>query len=133
MFASPQNFFFMSDAISFFFFFLLIIFGIIYFAIWSYGITMTAIKFQMEWWDLISKMSRFEFLAYFFHHFCIHFRSPWPWPKVSNFNKVWASTVSNHLVKTASKSVHRFGWNFVHKNSAGQTDRQTHRQTAVKI
>ena len=25
--------------------------------------------------------------------------------------------------------MHLFGWNFVHKNSAGQTDRQTHTQT----
>ena len=30
-----------------------------------------------------------------------------------------------HLAKTASKSVHPFGWNFVRKNSAGQTDTYT--------
>ena len=47
------------------------------------------------------------------------------WPKVTNFNRVWANVLSNHLAKTASKSVHPFGWNFVHKNSAGHTDRQT--------
>ena len=48
------------------------------------------------------------------------------WPKVTNFNRVWASLISNRLTKTASKSVHPFGWNFVHKQS------WTHRQTAVK-
>ena len=57
---------------------------------------------------------------------------------VTNFNRVRASAVSNHLVKTASKSVHPFGWNFVHKKTVDtQTDRHTHRhthrQTAVKI
>ena len=57
-------------------------------------------------------------------------------PKVTNFNRVRASAVSNHLVKTASKSVYPFGWNFVHKKTVDthtQTDRHTHRQTAVKI
>ena len=39
-----------------------------------------------------------------------------------------AKAVSNHLTKTASKSVHPFGWNFVHKNS-GHTDTQTDRHT----
>ena len=48
------------------------------------------------------------------------------WPKVTNFNRVRASAVSNHLAKTASKSIHPFGWNFVHKNS-GHT--HTHRHT----
>ena len=50
------------------------------------------------------------------------------WPKVTNFNRVRASVVSSHLAKTASKSVHPFGWNFVHKNpghSHTQTDTQT--------
>ena len=37
------------------------------------------------------------------------------WPKVTNFNRVRASVLSNRLVKTASKSVYPFGWNFVHK------------------
>ena len=50
------------------------------------------------------------------------------WPKVTKFNRVRASAISNHWAKTASKSVHPFGWNFVHKNS-GHTDTQTHRQT----
>ena len=31
------------------------------------------------------------------------------WPKVTNFNRVWASAASNHLAKTASKLVHPFG------------------------
>ena len=55
------------------------------------------------------------------------------WPKVTNFNRVRASVVSNHLAITASISVHPFGWNFVHKLRAGQTDTHTQRQTAVKI
>ena len=50
------------------------------------------------------------------------------WPKVTNFNRVWASVLRNYLAKTASKSVHPFGWNFVHKNS-GHTHTQTHRHT----
>ena len=54
------------------------------------------------------------------------------WPKVTNFHRVRASFVSNNLAKTVSKSVHPFGWNFVHKKS-GHTDRHTHRQTGVKI
>ena len=37
------------------------------------------------------------------------------WPKVTNFNRIWASVIGNSLAKTASKSVHLFGWNFVHK------------------
>ena len=45
------------------------------------------------------------------------------WPKVTKFNRVQVSAGSNHLAKTASKSVHLFRWNFVHKQS------QTHRQT----
>ena len=34
------------------------------------------------------------------------------WPKVTNFNRVWASVVSNHLAKTAFKLVHQFRLNF---------------------
>ena len=49
------------------------------------------------------------------------------WPKITNFNRVWASVVSNHSVKTTSKSVHLFSWNFVHK-----TDRHIHRQAALQ-
>ena len=49
------------------------------------------------------------------------------WLKVTNFNSVWASAVSNHLAKTAFKSVHLFGWNFVHKQS--RTHTHTHRHT----
>ena len=52
------------------------------------------------------------------------------WLKVTNFTRVWASAVSNHLAKTASKSVHPFGWNFVHKKTVDtQTDRQTDTHT----
>ena len=47
--------------------------------------------------------------------------------KVTEFNRVQASARGNHLSKTASKSVHPFGCNFVHKQS--RTDRQTHTQT----
>ena len=59
-------------------------------------------------------------------------RSP---PKVTKFNRVRASAGSSHLAKTASKSVHPFGWNFVHKEcwTHRHTHGQTHRQTAVKI
>ena len=57
-------------------------------------------------------------------------------PKVTNFDRVRDSAVSNRLAKPASKSEHPFGWNFVHKETSGQTHtqpgRQTHRQTAVK-
>ena len=49
------------------------------------------------------------------------------WPKVTNFNRVPASSISNHLEKTASKSVHPFSWNFVYKQSPTHT--HTHRQT----
>ena len=49
------------------------------------------------------------------------------WPTVTNFNRVRASVLSKRLVKTASKSVHPFGWNFVHKKC--RTHRQTDRQT----
>ena len=48
------------------------------------------------------------------------------WPKVTNFNRARASAVSNHLAKIASKSVHLFGWNFVHKQS--QTHTHIHTQ-----
>ena len=51
------------------------------------------------------------------------------WPKVNNFDRVWDSVVSSHLAKTASKSVHSFGWNLVHKNSWTHTHRHTHTQT----
>ena len=51
------------------------------------------------------------------------------WPKVTNFNRVWASALSNRLAKTAFKSMYPFGWNFVHKKRAGHTHRQTDRQT----
>ena len=42
---------------------------------------------------------------------------------------IWvrASAVSSHLAKTASKSVHPFGWNFVYKQS--RTHRHTVRHT----
>ena len=47
------------------------------------------------------------------------------WPKVTKFNRVWATNRSNHLAKTASKLVHPFGWNFVHKNFWTHTHRDT--------
>ena len=43
------------------------------------------------------------------------------WHKVTNFNRVWAIVVSNHLAKTVSKSVHLFGWNLF-------TSIQTHKR-----
>ena len=53
------------------------------------------------------------------------------WPKVTNFNRVRASMLSNRLAKTVSKSVHPFGWNFVHKQSwtHTHTHTDTHTQT----
>ena len=51
------------------------------------------------------------------------------WPKVTNFNRVWASAVSNHLAKTASKSVLPFGWKFVHKKCPTHRQTHTHRHT----
>ena len=51
------------------------------------------------------------------------------WPKVTKINRVWASSGSNHLAKTASKSVHPFGWNFVHKNFGTDTHTHTDRHT----
>ena len=39
------------------------------------------------------------------------------WPKVTNINRVRAIAVINHLAKSASKSVHPFSWNFVHKKT----------------
>ena len=48
---------------------------------------------------------------------------------VTNFNWVRASVVWNRLAKTASKSVHPFGWNFVHKNIRTDTHTQTDTQT----
>ena len=60
----------------------------------------------------------------------MNFESLWHWPltpKVTNFNRIRASVLSNHLAKTAFKSVHPFGWNFVHKQS------RKHRQTHSKL
>ena len=55
--------------------------------------------------------------------------------KLTSFNRFLDSTVSNHLAKTASKSVYSFGWFFsqidrqTHTHTQRQTDRQTDRQT----
>ena len=49
------------------------------------------------------------------------------WPKVTNFKRVWAIAVCNLLVKTASKFVHPFGWNFVHRHT--HTYIHTHKHT----
>ena len=43
------------------------------------------------------------------------------WPKVINFNMIRASVLSNRLAKTASKSVHPFGWNCVQKQRENYT------------
>ena len=53
--------------------------------------------------------------------------SLWPWPLTQGhqFQYVRASTVSNRIVQTASKSVHPFGWNLVHWQTHTQTDRNT--------
>ena len=45
--------------------------------------------------------------------------------KITNFNRVWASVVCNHLAKTTSKSVHPFCRKFVYKHSDRHTDTQT--------
>ena len=50
------------------------------------------------------------------------------WHKVTKFNRVWVSARSNHLAKTASKSVYPFG-GILFTRSAGHTDTQTHTQT----
>ena len=50
------------------------------------------------------------------------------WHKVTNFNWVWDTAVSNHLAKTASKSVHPFGLNLF-TSRAGQRHRQTGRHS----
>ena len=62
-----------------------------------FGIKMTAIKFPIEWWDLISKMLRFEFLVNFFHHFYIHIWSPWPWPLTQIGTSVWLEFCSQEI------------------------------------
>ena len=48
------------------------------------------------------------------------------WPTVIYFIRVRASVISNYLIKIASRSVHLFGWNFIHWQTDRQTDRQTH-------
>ena len=98
-----------------FLFFLLIIFGIIYFAndeIWLQKYS------DLNFWQIF-----FIIFTNIFGHCDLDL-----WPKVTNFDRVRASVVSSHLAKTASKSMHPFGWNFVHKNS-GHTDRHTDTQT----
>ena len=47
------------------------------------------------------------------------------WPEVINFNMVRSSAISSRLAKTASKLVHQFGWNIVHKQSPTDTHTQT--------
>ena len=47
------------------------------------------------------------------------------WSKVTHFNSFRASAVSNYLGKTDSKSVHPFGWNFIH----WKTDSLSHTHT----
>ena len=69
-------------------------------------------------------MSRFEFWrifviisTYIFGH-----RDLDLWSKVTKFNRVRAKAISNQWAKTASKSVHSFGWNF---GSQAKPDRHT--------
>ena len=54
------------------------------------------------------------------------------WLKVTNIKTVSASAetsaISNHLTKTASKSVPLFGWNFVHWQTDSLTHSHTHAQ-----
>ena len=45
------------------------------------------------------------------------------WSKVTNFNWVWTSAVSNNLAKIVSKSVHPLGWKFVRIQSRTHTDK----------
>ena len=45
------------------------------------------------------------------------------WHKVTNFNRVRGSAISNYLAKTAFKLVHSFGWNFVHRHTHNKTDK----------
>ena len=45
--------------------------------------------------------------------------------KVINFKGVRASVVISHLAKSASKSVHPFGWSFIHWQRDTQTNRFT--------
>ena len=54
--------------------------------------------------------------------------------KFTIFNRVLASAVSNHLAKTASKSLYPFTDRQTHRYTDTQTDRQTdtQRQTAIK-
>ena len=51
-------------------------------------------------------------------------------PKVTNFDRVRASVVSNHLAKTAFKSVHPISWNLFYKQS--RTHRHTQRELQWK-
>ena len=53
------------------------------------------------------------------------------WFKVINFNRVQANAISNHLAKTAFKTVYPFGWNFVHWQTHTQTDRHTDTHTTT--
>ena len=53
------------------------------------------------------------------------------WFKVTNFNRVQVSVVSNRLAKTASKSVRLFDWNFVHKQIRTHTHTHTHTHTYI--
>ena len=48
-------------------------------------------------------------------------------PKVTNFNRARASVISNRLSKT--KSVHPFGWNFVHWHTHKHTTHTHHTHT----
>ena len=62
------------------------------------------------------------------------------WPKVTNFNNVWASAVSNHLAKTAFQIGSFVRLEFcsyaepdTHTHTHTDTHTHTQRQTAVKI
>ena len=83
-----------------------------------FGIKMTVIKFPIGWWDRIFKNAQMSIFGDFFIIFTYIFSHSDLdlWPKVIHFNRVWASTTSNYLTKTAFKSVYSFGCNCVHKH-----------------
>ena len=63
-------------------------------------------------WDLIFNMSTFEFFSDFFFNIQTYVFDHCDldlYSNGTNFNKVRADTVGNHLAKIALKSVHSFG------------------------
>ena len=58
---------------------------------------------------------RSNWVSHFFYKIFFGSLWPWPWPKVTNFNRIWTNVKSNRLVKTASNSADRFDQHFVNK------------------